>query len=305
MKTIFRPALFASPLLFLTALAQADDIGIVIFAEKEIRLQAPGQEKKQKIGIFEGLKENSRVQIGENGRAVVVLYQGGQRFSLSAGSIVTVTVDGVKEGNGIAAKKLTALKPQFTEALRVAGADEKAFEPPAVPFGTIANPRPTFKWIPVPNADAYMFRLTDDTGKTIIERESTMTSLTFPAEIPELKPGVRYSWTNTTSVGDDNFKQEGTLELLSLEKRAALAVEIGALQDDNDADKVALFGFLRGETYRKYGLFDEAMVNYQHLLEKNPDSPELHESIAQVMALQNMRAASEFHRKEADRLRAE
>lgn len=315
MKPTIRAALLAAPLVTLCAAARAADVGVVAVAQSDVRLTAPGQPKARKVGAMQGLPENSRLQIGANGRAVVVLYKDGSRFALPAGCLATISSDGVKVENGVELKKLSSLKLQQTKILRssrvafgrpanvrVRGAKEVQLE--SLLFGATQSTRPVFKWAAVPGAVSYRVSVEDDNGKTVLDRESTTTSLTFPTDVPELKSGVLYLWKVSTRVGDDTFEKDGSFEILSPEKRTELQAELDSLSAETDEDSAVLNDYLKAEIYRRYDLLDDAAVVYKQLLEKNPESADLHESFSQLLRQQNLRDESEFHRLEAEKLSA-
>ena len=316
-KLMVCAALTLSPFSTLLArAADAHDVGVVAVAQ-DVRLQMPGQTKARAVSAMQNLPDGARLRVGAGGRAVVVLYADGSRFSLPAGSVAVFSAAGLKTEGAIAPKRLPNLKLQQAKVLRNSRIaygrsastimrQGENIELQSLMFGATMEARPTFRWSAVSQAVSYKLQLLDDNDAPVFEREVSGTSLVYPPDAPILKPEIDYAWSVSTLAAGKNWTKEGTFRLLSPEKIAVAKSELAALETDEAGavveDDAILNGVLRAEILRKYDLLDDAAAIYQMLVEKNSGSVALHMAFSEILASQNRFDASRAHREIAEKL---
>jgi hypothetical protein len=283
--------------------AHAENVGLIASIVGDVQVtRAPGS-KTGKASVMQPLPAGSSVRVGPTGRAIVILFQSGARYELGPASVTNLSDQGLRGVSGPAPKSLSAL--QIRQAKLLAGSRVASGRAASTILRTgpshlqlqslsatsVLESRPTFAWSAVKGASSYKVRLWNDEDQVIWQSEAQNTSLAYPADAVALKPEIDYLWTVTTSVGDTLFKGEGLFRVLDAQKIEAVKTEIAALEADKDSDE-AVTGVLRAEVYARNELWDDAILAYQQLQAKFPDSEDIRDGLNTLLAGQSRSVAA-------------
>jgi hypothetical protein len=129
--------------------------------------------------------------------------------------------------------------------------------------------RPRFRWVPVPGAAAYSFRLRQAGGPILQEATTQAAAITLAGDL-QLQPGVKYQWTLSTNLpGVRPLHSEGEFEVLDPARSQALdRLRVAAARGFSQR-------LIYASTLQVIGLLDEAKVEWRALARQRPDDPML------------------------------
>lgn len=300
-----------------SAAAFAADVALVTAVKGDVKMQPAGKPAWRKAAPMQGLAAGSKLRVGAGGQATVVLFGNGARCMLLPGSTVAVAAGSCQSLSGPAPKALAALAVRQqkilqgsllaglrTGAVTTRGGSKQALVLQSLVDTAVMDDHPVFKWQAVPGATSYKLKLKDEDDQIIWQPEVNTNSVTYAADAPALKPGVDYTWTVTSTVGDVRWapEKDGIFRVLAADKRQAVKDELAGLDGMDDEDMANL---LRAEVYYRNGLTDDALPLYQALLAKSPDSTSVRTALAQILADQGRTRESQQLLDEAKKLSAE
>lgn len=137
---------------------------------------------------------------------------------------------------------------------------------------------PLFQWRDPQGTSPVTFHIFDASGDEIFEINLNGTSLKYPEDGPELKPGSSYSWT-VQRVGESALEppQPVAVKFLPQSEREQLAA---MLSGDKSADLQS--GRQRAEALVAKRIWYDAVEAYSVLIEKFPSSAELYRRRAEI-----------------------
>ena len=130
---------------------------------------------------------------------------------------------------------------------------------------------PLFQWHDPEGSRDFVFRIFDANGDEVFETNLDRTSLEYPADAPELKPGASYSWT-VQHAGQSSLEPPlpAQISILSEAERK----QIAAVEGDGPADLQA--GRKRAEAFVAKRLWYDSLEAYSKLIAQYPKSAELY-----------------------------
>jgi hypothetical protein len=286
--------LLAALLAALTATAQertAEAVSVVTSVSGNATLSAPTN-RKGPVSRFDWLPAGA-VLATDQGSSVTLIFADGSRYEIGERSRITVTPGGPKPlGNTV--HRLEGIPP-IPRLAALADAQHLGARSGAIrvrqgsgmrvqdlyPNATSASipDNTSLRFAPVEGASRYRVELEDDTGKTVLDMQTALTTLAVPHGI--LRPGSAYYWKVRTvervgpSVhGESEF---ATLSQEDLQRRAALQA---ALQQQGDASSLATLA----DVDRRLGLWAEAREGFLAALAKAPNDAAIAKALSEVNA---------------------
>jgi len=150
----------------------------------------------------------------------------------------------------------------------------------------IRGGRPTFRWEIADPSTELRLTVYNDTGVYWQDDVSGVTSLTYPADAPELAPGVSYSWTLETTdplAFPPLRTQAAFFEVIAPQDESALDRSLEQVDADKKLSEPSSH-FIKASLYFDHGLLDEAIAETKSALEKYPDNPSLQSILARLYA---------------------
>lgn len=297
---MLKKLLILAAALALPKLADAAEVGLLVAVKGDVQTFRPSKNKWSKASLMESVADGGKIKVAPGGEAVITLYKNGERRQLGPGSVTTVAADACKTASGPAAITLPALPMKQIKDLaqsRVAvgrpGGTVLRGGPLDIELLGLFNTatrdrRPVFRWRAVAGAASYKLKVWDEKDDQIWQAEAVATSATYPADAPELKPGVDYIWRVTATVKGERFSANGIFRVLTHEQRVDAADELQTLPDGDDA----VTQVLRAEFFVRRGLWDDAIAAYQSLAAAHPESAAIHSALANLLAEQGRYAQS-------------
>jgi hypothetical protein len=266
-------------------------VSVVTSVSGNATLVAPTN-RKGPVSRFEWLPAGA-VLATDAGSSVTLIFADGSRYEIGEKSRITVTPGGPKPmGNSIhrlegvpPIPRLAALAEgqhlgARSGAIRVrqgSGDRVQNLYPNATSVSIPDHTSLCFS--PVKGASRYRVELEDDSGKTILDSQTELTTVVVPPSI--LRPGSSYYWKVRTiervgpSVhGESEFD---TLSQEDLQRRAALQE---VLQRQGDASSLATLA----DVDRRLGLWTEAHDGFLAALAKAPSDVTIKKALSEVNA---------------------
>ena len=170
--------------------------------------------RKPGLAITMAIDPASRVQLGADGRLVVLYLKSGDEFIMTGPALVEFNVDGPRALKGSAPVKRTSALARAGGEVRIkpAGVAQAAMvmrsiRPAArIRVLTLTGTKtleesPVFRWESVQPGISYQFALSDDTGRVLFETATSATEVRLPASIL-LRETTRYSWSVSAQLDD-------------------------------------------------------------------------------------------------------
>lgn len=248
--------------------------------------------RKGPVSRFDWLPAGALLET-DPGSSVTLIFADGSRYEIGEKTRITVTVGGPKPlGNTV--HRLEAIPPiprlaaladgqhigSRSGAIRVrqgSGARVQSLYPNAASMSIPDNT--SLRYAPVEGASRYRVELEDETGKTILDVQTELTTLSVPQGI--LRPGSGYYWKVRTvervgpSVhGESEF---ATLSQEDLQRRAALQA---SLQQQGDASSLATLA----DVDRRLGLWVEAREGFLAAMAKASGDAAIAKALSEVNA---------------------
>ncbi|MBN1570582.1 MAG: hypothetical protein JXA73_22250 [Acidobacteria bacterium] len=245
-------------------------------------------ENPKPLKLFKWLCAGSMVKVNRNSR-LVLAFENGSRYELSAGAEVTLLDDNPEIHRG-AVKKLKSFPPMphFSPiaaraeaglragAIRIRGDAAIAWVYPR--SGNTTMPESTILvFAAVPHASRYRVTIKSETGKAVYEKETAGTEVAVPRNI--IVPGERYSWT-VAAMRTKGSEVYGFGEFLALDSGAIQARTRlkHSLETKKDAQSLALLAAID----RRLGLLFEAMNEFEAALAKSGGDPVIRLNLDEV-----------------------
>lgn len=150
----------------------------------------------------------------------------------------------------------------------------------------IRGGRPTFRWEIADPSTELRLTVYNDTGVYWQDDVSGVTSLTYPADAPELAPGVTYSWTLETTdplAFPPLRTQAAFFEVIGPDDESSLDRALAQVDADKKLSEPSSH-FIKASLYFNRGLLDEAIAETKSALEKYPNNPSLQSILARLYA---------------------
>jgi|SRR5579871_859274 len=188
------------------------------------------------------------------------------------------------DGLATPARSLSVLLSRQESALAPALRNGPRSGPTPIPlspaFTMIRTTHPILRWQPVEGAEGYTVVIAHQTQKgdrqpLWKQTASAQTQVTLPAEVL-LLPGELYVWQVTATVQGASRRSPFAWFAVLTEKAQQ---EIQRL--DTDYARSAL---VRASIYEAYGLFEEALVQVEHVARLNPGSPSVEAMLRKLNA---------------------
>jgi hypothetical protein len=201
-----------------TATANAAPVAVVTDAQGKSVLQGASRE----LALLAEIDADTRVQIDDKARLVVLFYSTGEEFTLRGPALVQfksaapATLSGnppEKRAGNTKTDSGIRIKPggvtQAGVRMRITP-DSQKLKLIGLTDTVTLEARPEFRWSALEPGITYVFGLSDNTGQLLHETKITGTSLKLPASV-QLKPDSLYTWevstrlrngTRYTSAGD-------------------------------------------------------------------------------------------------------
>jgi len=249
-------------------------------------------DRKGPVSRFDWLPASAVLET-DPGSSVTLIFADGSRYEIGEKSRITVTMGGPKPlGNAV--HRLETIPPiprlaaladgqhlgSRSGAIRVrqgSGIRVQSLYPNAASVSIPDNT--SLHFAPVEGASRYRVELEDETGKTILDVQTELTTLAVPHGI--LRPGSAYYWKVRTvervgpSVhGESEF---ATLSQEDMQRRAALQA---ALLQQGDASSLATLA----DVDRRLGLWAEAREGFLAALAKAPNDAAIAKALSEVNA---------------------
>jgi hypothetical protein len=248
--------------------------------------------RKGPVSRFDWLPAGAVLET-DSGSSVTLIFADGSRYEIRGKSRITVTPSGPKPlGNTV--HRLEAIPP-IPRLAALAGGQHLGSRSGAIRVRQGASMRvqnlypnsssmsipdsTSLRYAPVEGASLYRVELEDETGKTILDVQTELTTLAVPLGI--LRPGSGYYWKVRTvervgpSVhGESEF---ATLSQEDLQKRAALQA---SLQQLGDASSLATLA----DVDRRLGLWIEAREGFLAAMAKAPGDSAIAKALSEVNA---------------------
>jgi len=266
-------------------------ISVVSSVSGSATLIAPTN-RKGPVSRFDWLPTGA-VLATDAGSSVTLIFADGSRYEIGEKSRITVTPGGPKPmGNSIhrlegvpPIPRLAALADgqhlgARSGAIRVRQGSGERVQNLYPNVASVSIPDHTsLRFSPVKGASRYRVEVEDDSGKTILDLQTELTTVLVPPTI--LRPGSSYYWKVRTvervgpSVhGESEFD---TLSQEDLQRRAALQA---VLQQQGDASSLATLA----DVDRRLGLWAEAREGFLAVLVKTPDDAAIVKALSDVNA---------------------
>lgn len=143
-----------------------------------------------------------------------------------------------------------------------------------------------FRWKSSDPAEELKLTLYDENGILWEHTVKGTTNLSYPADAPELAPGITYSWTLETT---DPLKfppvrsTAAFFEILSPDEEKRLEADLEGIAEETIKAESA-FHLARASVFFSYGLFEDAIEETQKVLEVDPENTALHAILARLYA---------------------
>jgi hypothetical protein len=264
-------------------------VSVVTSVSGSATLIAPTN-RKGPVSRFDWLPVGA-VLATDAGSSVTLIFADGGRYEIGEKSRITVTPGGPKPmGNSIhrlegvpPIPRLAALADgqhlgARSGAIRVRQGSGERVQNLYPNATSVSIPDQTsLRFSPVKGASRYRVELEDDSGKTILDLQTELTTVLVPPSI--LRPGSSYYWKVRTvervgpSVhGESEFD---TLSQEDLQRRAALQA---VLQQQGDASSLATLA----DVDRRLGLWAEAREGFLAALAKAPSDATIKKALSEV-----------------------
>jgi hypothetical protein len=266
-------------------------VSVVTSVSGSATLIAPTN-RKGPVSRFDWLPVGAVLTTGA-GSSVTLIFADGGRYEIGEKSRITVTPGGPKPlGNSIhrlegvpPIPRLAALAEgqhlgARSGAIRVRqGSGERVQNLYPNAMSASIPDQTSLRFSPIKGASRYRVELEDDSGKTILDLQTELTTVLVPPNI--LRSGSSYYWKVRTvervgpSVhGESEFD---TLSQEDLQRRAALQA---VLQQQGDASSLATLA----DVDRRLGLWAEAREGFLAALAKAPSDAAIKKALSEVNA---------------------
>jgi hypothetical protein len=259
-------------LLPLAATAQ----GVAIVTDVSGKVAGPGS-----VTILSEIATDARLKLEPGAKLTTLYMKSGDEYIFSGPSEVQFQAGGPNVISGAKPQKRTnpvgkgsnvTIKPVgVTQAAYVmrSGRTTARIKLLSLSGTKTLEAAPEFRWQEVEPGMKFRFELTDDTGHSLHETETSGTSLKLPASVT-LKPGASYTWEVSARTADNRrYVSAGDFSVASADLRAQAA----ALRPAASApvsDRVAYAAWLDQMELR-----DEAHKYWQALSRERPDDEKL------------------------------
>jgi hypothetical protein len=145
-------------------------------------------------------------------------------------------------------------------------------------LGVTFSTQPVFYWQPK-GTGTTSFRLYDDGDNELYETDVTgKTSLIYPADAPELKPGTTYRWSvETKGVGALDPPSPTRFKVVAGGDRQKIQEELAGIRGNGKSDRVK-----RAEIFADNGLWYDAVAAYTQLIADYPNDADLYQERAEI-----------------------
>lgn len=233
------------------------------------------------------LQTGDVISVAAGGAAEVVLFAGGARYSVPAGSKVRVEGASLKGVSGPAPRALKAVaslpsagaKPSgkiLGLVVRDNGKEETLGPRQPAPNGAVREERVVLRWFGPVEAKEQELRVqtADDDPKTVFTTTLPEKVREFLLPTGKVEPGKFYMWTvsGISDSGDTHGKCSALLRILPPAERTALdQVEREAEAALKAEPRNPVPYLLRAQTYEQVGMFSEAKRDYEAALKLRPN----------------------------------
>jgi hypothetical protein len=146
-------------------------------------------------------------------------------------------------------------------------------------LGLTFSTQPVFYWQAQKGAGATTFRLNDDGDNELYETDVTgKSSLIYPDNAPELKPGATYSWSvDAKGVGVTEPPPPTRFKVVSGADRQKVQEELANVRGNGKDDRVK-----RAQIFASNGLWYDAIAAYSQLIADYPKDAQLYQARAEI-----------------------
>jgi hypothetical protein len=158
---------------------------------------------------------------------------------------------------------------------------------------------PWFQWHDPDASRDFVFRLFDANGDELFETNLDRTSLQYPADAPELKPGASYSWT-VQHAGQSSLEPPlpAQINILSEGERKQFTASVSDQAADLQAAR------RRAEAFVAKRLWYDSIEAYSKLIAQYPQSAELYRRRGEIYSqLPATRDLAEHDFQQAEKLK--
>lgn len=255
--------------------------GVAVITDAAGRIEA--ETGGAALGVLAELEDGAKLRLAQGATATLLFLESGEEFRLKGagrflvGNKAPTALQGPKPEKhklSVGAIPPVRVSPgalqQGAIVMRSVGpaANVKLLEPVST---RVPEDRPTFRWTPLPSAQAYRVQVIDSAGQTVAEFEQKGESGQLPESI-RLKAGEAYSWIVEARLANGRrLSRTADFAVLDAEARTKLE-RLKPAAGAKFSDRVAYALMLE-----RYEAFQLARAEWRKLHAERPNEPLLKE----------------------------
>jgi hypothetical protein len=275
-------------------LAHADPVAVLAAVKGKVEVVPSATKKSVRAAFGRPLERGDKVSVSAGG-AATVFFSDGNVVELAEKS--TITVGGRAEAKaspaaGLPGEVYTQVSKFVTAGSRrtglvalseMRGPEDGATVIVAPRRTTVLDVRPTLRWRAVAGAKSYRVRVGPAGGDDRFVRQTTALELAWPADAAPLSTDGEYTWTVEALDGTKLLRAESIdFRVASDELAVSVRANVARIQESAGGGDSAAARYLVGSYLAGLGLYQDAALHFDALVQLSPDSPGPHEALGNV-----------------------